>query len=128
MLDTVSSRSPHGERGLKLTGEDILVNAHVSLPARGAWIEILSKVWRGVCPACRSPHGERGLKYAFAILTGIYFASLPARGAWIEMVKGYGGTPFFRSRSPHGERGLKFAKKLVTLSKKSVAPRTGSVD
>ena len=34
----------------------------VSLPTRGAWIEIekAESEWRGML--CRSPHGERGLK------------------------------------------------------------------
>ena len=59
--------------------------ALLSLPSRGAWIEI---------HVCLSPC----LKFA---------ASLPSRGAWIEIW--YVGRPlrFHRRRSPHGERGLK---------------------
>ena len=33
-------RSPHGERGLKFEGIIEDINARLSLPARGAWIEI----------------------------------------------------------------------------------------
>ena len=59
-----------------------------SLPARGAWIEIRRpprpprNVWH------RSPHGERGLKLLthFSILYNVM--SLPVRGAWIE-IPGY---------------------------------------
>ena len=34
------SRSPHGERGLKCLYAVLIVDDYVSLPARGAWIEI----------------------------------------------------------------------------------------
>ena len=57
-----NSRSPHGERGLKLSHREELVKQPLSLPTRGAWIEIyrvLSVCLRG---ERRSPHGERGLK------------------------------------------------------------------
>ena len=57
-----SCRSPHGERGLKLYGAEIVTEYAESLPARGAWVEIKIK-WR---PAGASE-------------------SLPARGAWVEM-------------------------------------------
>ena len=56
----------------------------VSLPPRGAWIEI-------------TPSGSRKT----------LFSSLPPRGAWIEILRQTGighGRP---CRSPHGERGLK---------------------
>ena len=80
-----TSRSPHGERGLKYT---ILVKGGVveqSLSSWRAWIEIPTSV--GACTVlwCRSPHGERGLKYATRY-------AVPTSG----------------SRSPHGERGLKY--------------------
>ena len=55
-------RSPHGERGLKfrviLVGEVSVM----SLPSRGAWIEIYGNT-RGRC----------------------WLWSLPSRGAWIEI-------------------------------------------
>ena len=78
-------RSPSGERGLK----SCLVHVpeterHVSLPIRGAWIEILSFTVAASSPCGRSPSGERGLKY---LLRNLHHRN--------------GG------RSPSGERGLK---------------------
>jgi len=55
----------------------------LSLPARGAWIEI----------------------YGGAVSEGLAM-SLPARGAWIEITPTLPSTPP-TGRSPHGERGLK---------------------
>ena len=57
----------------------------LSLPARGAWIEIPTQTEKQSCPTCRSPHGERGLKYF----------TTPEDEESED------------SRSPHGERGLK---------------------
>ena len=57
---------------------------HVSLPIRGAWIEILSFTVAASSPCGRSPSGERGLKY---LLRNLHHRN--------------GG------RSPSGERGLK---------------------
>ena len=101
-------RSPHGERGLKYSIPSSPSSGLLSLPARGAWIEITlsnlsitqsaqSLPARGawiemyyvpyLCEVChrRSPHGERGLKCRlFSIVNWLSFG-----------------------RSPHGERGLK---------------------
>ena len=41
---TSRRRSPQGERGLKLTGQSLMVEASSSLPARGARVEILAVV------------------------------------------------------------------------------------
>ena len=60
----------------------------MSLPRRGAWIEIKAIEKVAGSPYCRSLHGERGLK--FAALVSACFAG---------------------SRFPHGERGLKFFSK-----------------
>ena len=55
-----------------------------SLPAWGAWIEILANSSWVPRILGRSPHGERGLKFSiFRTIQGIF------------------------GRSPHGERGLK---------------------
>ena len=56
------SRSPCGERGLKL----YLVMAYVK-------------------PFCRSPCGERGLKYLGTVSRLPRTPSLPVRGAWVEI-------------------------------------------
>ena len=108
---TSSSRSPHGERGLKfvLPGGDspwhkrslpsrgawieILLVGHVvlilwSLPARGAWIEIAADHEPVYIDSSRSPQGERGLKYESGAYNSFLFGSLPARGAWIEIRSG----------------------------------------
>ena len=60
----MSSRSPHGERGLKCLAHVGGFEEPASLSSWRAWIEIF------VCDrgrACRghgrSPHGERGLKF-----------------------------------------------------------------
>ncbi len=55
-------RSPHGERGLKFICIEVHFVFVASLPARGAWIEILSIAPLNWGAHCRSPHGERGLK------------------------------------------------------------------
>ena len=58
----------------------------MSLPARGAWIEIEAHS-RAASPVIgRSPHGERGLKSQWRELWNNVFQSLPARGAWIEIL------------------------------------------
>ena len=56
------SRSPCGERGLKLTCTKKYTVSALSLPMRGAWIEI-------------SPYSPQAKKRM----------SLPMRGAWIEI-------------------------------------------
>ena len=62
MAYSLRSRSPHGERGLKLLLVCHRRKKARSLPTRGAWIEILS--W---------------LIFLFGVM------SLPTRGAWIEI-------------------------------------------
>ena len=47
MYQIVKSRSPHGERGLKFVGARHHEQDTVSLPARGAWVEITSRATRG---------------------------------------------------------------------------------
>ena len=57
-------RSPRGERGLKLINILLTTLVLVSLPARGAWIEI-GLFWSNAdLDDRRSPRGERGLKSA----------------------------------------------------------------
>ena len=84
--ESLASRSPHGERGLK--SHFLMPDCcnKPSLSSWRAWIEILLERYAEISQGCRSPHGERGLK------------SLRINGK--DM-----GLP---SRSPHGERGLKF--------------------
>ena len=77
----------------------------VSLPVRGAWIEIVFNR-RDARPAVRrSPCGERGLK-----------------------CKGVTALSSMVSRSPCGERGLKSHNRRLSPLSVTVAPRAGSVD
>ena len=105
---TDRGRSPHGERGLKFCVVGIRISRHLSLPTRGAWIEIVTSpqedaesmslptrgAWIEIqaCPASvqlppgRSPHGERGLKSRRFRRRSVSRRSLPTRGAWIEIL------------------------------------------
>ena len=81
-----TSRSPHGERGLK---------SHDSAPSKRNWPR-------------RSPHGERGLKYE-RVRTNQYPQT--RRSPHGERGLKYVSFPFCvwgYCRSPHGERGLKY--------------------
>ena len=79
----------------------------LSLPIRGAWIEIL----RNASPG----------------RTGQW--SLPIRGAWIEMVfLSLAAAGLLTRRSPYGERGLKLYASDGVVKVVEVAPHTGSVD
>ena len=124
---------------------------HLSLPSRGAWIEIPRMAIGGFPGACRSPHGERGLKSARRVLwvggaagrsphgerglkwyllqqCGQWEESLPSRGAWIEIMPAGTRSTKAARRSPHGERGLKFVCEEIRQACQRVAPLTGSVD
>ena len=70
-LDAGPRRSPHGERGLKLEVNPHEIHPTKSLPSRGAWIEIASRI--------EGP---------------VTFSSLPSRGAWIEIISGGDWTPY----------------------------------
>ena len=106
--DCYASRSPCGERGLKFSCIDFSRYSLLSLPVRGAWIEMLGVIRslfmvRSSLPVrgawieitlerywktynhCRSPCGERGLKFDAVRIDGDAGGSLPVRGAWIEM-------------------------------------------
>ena len=77
----------------------------LSLPAWGAWIEIIEMLEDLDFETGRSPHGERGLKCLQSVFK-------------IRMF----------SRSPHGERGLKCGIFCLLAFRPPVAPRMGSVD
>ena len=95
-------RSPHGERGLKYLLLADRRGHYVSLPPRGAWIEI-GTPWRKARKSwSRSPHGERGLKCQTAWSMVPIRWSLPPRGAWIEI---YGHSGYFQAESSLPPRG-----------------------
>ena len=58
----------------------------VSLPSRGAWIEIATVPNHVTIAPSRSPRGERGLKLYLYYITLSPIWSLPSRGAWIEII------------------------------------------
>ena len=57
------SRSPQGECGLKYVLVDPQGLPHLSLPARGVWIEMSNGATFDATGKSRSPQGECGLKY-----------------------------------------------------------------
>ena len=63
----------------------VMVLWTMSLPTRGAWIEIGGTAAGGDYVGSRSPHGERGLKCGVLSLVVTHVKSLPTRGAWIEI-------------------------------------------
>ena len=80
------SRSPHGERGLKLMVMVMVGNLLLSLSSRRAWIEIYDLQVVKSRIDCRSPHGERGLKFNLLTLhKPLNCRLLSSRRAWIEM-------------------------------------------
>ena len=79
------SRSPHGERGLKLRAQVIRPYGGQSLSSWRAWIEIVRFAVAHLVAFGRSPHGERGLKYDAQGKFRRGSGSLSSWRAWIEM-------------------------------------------
>ena len=77
----------------------------MSLPVRGAWIEISSPDWPGRVGPGSLPVRGAWIEITHQRKEGAERGSLPVRGAWIEIAK-------------DGKRPVAAA----------VAPRTGSVD
>ena len=100
----------------------------LSLPVRGAWIEMIKEHENSRAVSSRSPCGERGLKSAIGETVVITKQSLPVRGAWIEMSRAKRKLCPRRRRSPCGERGLKSSSSAAFRQSTPVAPRAGSVD
>ena len=121
----------------------------MSLPVRGAWIEISQRVHFVGRVTSRSPCGERGLKFVqqtrqadvvgslpvrgawIEILQGktqlqVAEASLPVRGAWIEMCAWMAANDFCACRSPCGERGLKYHRVFRYAGTASSLPVRGA--
>ena len=129
---SASRRSPHGERGLKLTALKNKIVKIESLSSWRAWIEMpvasrASHALRSRSPhgerglkyrehpnwgalASRSPHGERGLKWLWALAARAARSSLSSWRAWIEMEADAKNLLRLIRRSPHGERGLKYGR------------------
>ena len=90
-LQEVIGRTPQGVRGLKLIGLAVSATRHLSHPARGAWIEIITFAYHKL--RC---------------------ASHPARGAWIEIAFRNANSASSRRRTPQGVRGLKSSRLPIT--------------
>ncbi len=58
----------------------------LSLPVRGAWVEILQGKTQLQVAEGRSPCGERGLKFGLQLAASQAAQSLPVRGAWVEIL------------------------------------------
>ena len=82
------------------------MTARMSLPMRGAWIEMWAELKR--------------------LNDGVM--SLPMRGAWIEIERIDAPRGRGAGRSPCGERGLKYSIDADLAVTCGVAPHAGSVD
>ena len=94
---------------IEINPGDTFYKYQLSLPSRGAWIEIADEVVKLIDGAVSLPSRGAWIEMAgTGAAAGIVAPSLPSRGAWIEI----GRTPPTylcpARRSPHGERGLKF--------------------
>ena len=144
----IQCRSPCGERGLKFDALVYFMQAVLSLPMRGAWIEI-AKCEIIAWVVGRSPCGERGLKLIPSSALSRDPASLPMRGAWIEILQSARSASLRLSLPMRGawieiERHPVCVQKAESLpmrgawieisicassaGKKNVAPHAGSVD
>ena len=142
-------RSPHGERGLKYTSPMSNCCFDMSLPTRGAWIEIHRRPVFSA-PSASLPTRGAWIEMSRSPRWSAPPWSLPTRGAWIEITPDCGILEAAEGRSPHGERGLKSGAGVLvhqhlqslptrgawiemssagsTSSPRMVAPHTGSVD
>ena len=83
---TPSSRSPHGERGLKLRqGSSADVGYQGRSPHGERGLKFTQKIRYVEKAGGRSPHGERGLKYSLVCKDCPYAESLSSWRAWIEI-------------------------------------------
>ena len=60
------------------------IEARVSLPTRGGWIETIADLLDLLKHKGPSPHGEGGLKHGIESIAEAALQSLPTRGGWIE--------------------------------------------
>ena len=124
-----AGRSPCGERGLKYVETETNQGYMMSLPVRGAWVEMFLRrvdadgmkslpvrgAWVEIAAAWRKGRHTRPslpVRGAWVEMSTCCFfrkksLSLPVRGAWVEMFFVYPTTYGTKCRSPCGERGLK---------------------
>ena len=101
---------------IEIRPDDNTSSSPTSLPARGVWIEMLF-AWSDI-PRCasHSPQGECGLKFSTVQVAESFRVSLPARGVWIEIKTACFQRSGSSSHSPQGECGLKFSRGTPTSS------------
>ena len=100
----------------------------LSLPVRGAWIEMYEV--EANCKGDNTSLPVRGawIEMILPVSCRFFPVSLPVRGAWIEITASAFSSAVTTGRSPCGERGLKSVWQLASAIVRSVAPRAGSVD
>ena len=80
-------------------------SAHLlSLPSRGAWIEILAAAVPVISPLSLPSRGA-WIEIPYYVSESMLEESLPSRGAWIEICGGRQRRQNGSRRSPRGERG-----------------------
>ena len=79
----------------------------MSLPVRGAWIEMLNARPFVMYGAPSLPVRGAWIEILSMFPEDLKRLSLPVRGAWIEMDTAHASTRTVLRRSPCGERGLK---------------------
>ena len=126
ILRRLLCRSPCGERGLKYLLTEYNTVTGLSLPVRGAWVEMQMLSRTIFSSRRRSPCGERGLKYQSAYKESVYYKSLPVRGAWVEMrmTKKANGTIW---SLPVRGAWVEIFYTPTAIQSTAVAPRAGSV-
>ena len=80
----------------------------VSLPVRGAWVEIATAARITGRAMCRSPCGERGLKSCAVGTFDLDAGRSPCGERGLKLDGAQPTAPAELRRSPCGERGLKF--------------------
>ena len=97
----------------------------MSLPSRGAWIEILLS--RLINQAIQSlPSRGAWIEISIYKIISNNNKSLPSRGAWIEIMNNRCQLQNLPSRSLHGERGLKLPQTPRTPSIHQSLPSRGA--
>ena len=92
---------------MKFERDGAVAQHAVSLPVRGAWIEISSTRARKPDPPQSLPVRGAWIEIAAVPSSALPALSLPVRGAWIEIAMAMQVLEKQRRRSPCGERGLK---------------------
>ena len=98
----------------------------VSLPVRGAWIEIKSSPPGFRRLARRSPCGERGLKLTFSSTFADLLGRSPCGERGLKSSAQCGCCRGRCGRSPCGERGLKFKSRRYPQRNRGSLPVRGA--